>query len=97
LFCSAWARRLPLLWATLPLLALGLVERIAFNSSYFANWLMYRFSGSPAGAPPAAEPMAAMTPTAVELFTSRGLWAGLALFALFVAAAVQLRRNRGPM
>lgn len=32
LLVSAWARRAPFLWATLPLLAISIVERIAFNT-----------------------------------------------------------------
>src|SRR5262249_22089002 len=47
LLVSAWARRASLLWATLPLLALALVERIAFNTSHFATLLVRRFAGSP--------------------------------------------------
>jgi len=100
LFCSAWARRVPYLWATLPLLVLGLLERLAFNTSHFVEWLTYRFAGGPAGAPPAGETMgmsSITSATMADFFMSRGLWTGLALFALFVAAAVQLRRNRGPM
>jgi ABC-2 type transport system permease protein len=38
LFCSAWARRTPVLWATLPMLAVGLVEKIAFGTTYFGSW-----------------------------------------------------------
>src|SRR4030095_15738029 len=36
LLVSAWARRAPFLWAALPLLAVGVVEKIAFNTSHFA-------------------------------------------------------------
>jgi ABC-2 type transport system permease protein len=98
LFCSALARRVPLLWATLPPLALGLVERIAFNTSYFVTWLSYRLAGGPAPAMPNGPQMtmAAMTPTAAAFFTDRGLWTGLALFGAFLALAVYLRRTRGP-
>ena len=34
---SAWARRAPILWAALPLLAIALVEKIAFNTTHFAS------------------------------------------------------------
>ena len=42
LLVSAWARRAPFLWAALPLLAIGVVEKIAFNTSHFAAMLGYR-------------------------------------------------------
>ena len=39
LLVSGWARRAPFLWAALPLLAIGVVEKIAFNTSHFAAML----------------------------------------------------------
>ena len=45
LLVSAWAKRTPLLWATLPLLLVMMVEKIAFNSTHFAGLLKYRFIG----------------------------------------------------
>lgn len=100
LLCSAWSRRTPYLWATLPLLAVGLVEKIAFNTSYFGGWLAYRFMGGPQGMPSSGGPMtiASITPaTPAEFFTSPGFWFGLALAAVFLAAAVRLRRYREPI
>ena len=35
MFVSAWAPRAPFLWVTMPLLAIGLAERVAFHSTYF--------------------------------------------------------------
>lgn len=99
LLCSAWSRRAPYLWATLPLLAVGLVEKIAFNTSYFGGWLAYRFMGGPNGMPPRGSPMtlAALTPTPAQFLTSPGFWFGLALAAACLAAAVRLRRYREPI
>ena len=99
LLCSAWSRRAPYLWATLPLLAIGLVEKIAFNTSYFGGWLAYRFMGSPNGMPPRDGPMtmAALTPTTAQFLTSPGFWFGLALAGVFLAAAVRLRRHQAPI
>jgi ABC-2 type transport system permease protein len=37
LLVSGWARRAAFLWAGLPLLAIGVVEKIAFNTSHFAH------------------------------------------------------------
>src|SRR5882762_3605617 len=47
LLVSGWARRAIFLWAALPLLAIGVVEKIAFNTSHFAAMLAYRLSGDP--------------------------------------------------
>lgn len=92
---SAWARRAPLLWATLPLLALGLVERIAFNTSHFAAMLLGRFAAAPVheGAP---DPMLMGAPTPVQLVNNPGFWLGLAFCVLCLAGAARLRRERGP-
>ncbi len=99
LLCSAWSRRMPYLWATLPLLAVGLVEKIAFNTSPFGGWLAYRFMGGPEGMPPRNTPMtmAALTPTPAQFLASPGFWFGLALAAAFLAAAVRLRRYQAPI
>ncbi|HEX4649234.1 MAG TPA: hypothetical protein VH111_10430 [Steroidobacteraceae bacterium] len=45
LVVSAWARRQPFLWLTLPPLALQIVERIAFGTHYVANFIGYRLFG----------------------------------------------------
>jgi len=100
LMISAWARRAAFLWATLPLLTVGLVEKIAFNTSHFGGWLTYRFLGGPEGMPPGKQPMtmAAMMPaTPAQFLASPGFWFGLTLAAGFLAAAVRLRRNREPI
>jgi ABC-2 type transport system permease protein len=100
LMVSAWARRAALLWATLPLLAIGMLERIAFNTSHFAALLQYRFAGDPAGSPASVNPMSmeGMTlATPGQFLTSAGLWTGLAALALFLAAATRLRHSRGPV
>ena len=99
LFVSAWARRAPLLWATAPLLAVGFVEKIAFNTSYFGAMLMHRFAGSPqdASSTPGSMSMDALTHTGpLALLSSPGFWIGLAVTAAFLFAAVRLRRNQGP-
>src|SRR5207237_7610838 len=43
LLISSWARRATFLWAVLPFFAISILEKIAFNSSYFASMLRYRF------------------------------------------------------
>ena len=99
LLVSAWARRAPFLWATLPLVAVGGAEKIAFNTSYLAAILAGRIAGGPSvdGAP-AGTNMDAMTPfTLTQLMSSPGLWIGLLVAAAFLAGAIRLRRHRGPI
>jgi ABC-2 type transport system permease protein len=99
LLVSGWARRAPFLWAGLPLLAIGIVEKIAFNTSHFAAMLEYRLGGSAeAVIAPGTVPMNPMTHVTPGHFLSNpGLWLGLAIFTAFLAAAVRLRRYQGPI
>ena len=100
LLVSAWARRAPLLWAVLPAAVVAVIEKIAFNTSHFAALIGYRFGGSPEKVPFTVGPMSMGVLTAsdvVQFFTDPGLWTGLALTAVFLAAAVRLRRYREPM
>jgi ABC-2 type transport system permease protein len=99
LLVSAWARRMPILWAGLPVLAIALVEKIAFNTTHFAEMLGSRLGGGPeAVSLPGASPMDPMTHlTPGHFLTSAGLWIGLAMTAAFLAAAVRLRRAQGPI
>ena len=99
LLVSGWARRAPFLWAALPLLAIGIVEKIAFNTSHFAAMLEYRLGGSAeAVIAPGTVPMDPMTHVTPGHFLSNpGLWLGLVIFAAFLAAAVRLRRYQGPI
>ena len=104
---SAWAKRVALLWALLPLLAIGFMEKIAFNTSYFARIIGDRFLGgsletaqngaSGLGSTAGGMSMESMTPdTFGQYLMSPGLWLGLALTAAFIAFAVRMRRYRGP-
>jgi ABC-2 type transport system permease protein len=99
LLASAWARRAALLWATLPLLAIGVLEKIAFSTSYFAGMVGHHFMGGPGSSSSAADRMSMgllMPMTPAQFLTSPGLWIGLALTAAFLAAAVWLRQHREP-
>lgn len=106
LVVSGWARRATFLWAVLPWLAVCIVEKIAFNSAYFAHMLGRRLFGSyedafvvvpqPHGAVvPIVDRLTQLTP--LNFLTSPGLWIGLIFAAAFLAAAVRLRRYRGPL
>jgi ABC-2 type transport system permease protein len=97
LLVSAWARRAPLLWAVLPPVVIGVVEKIAWNTNHFHNLLAYRLGGSPQDIPGTMS-MGVLTPIDVfRFFTNPSLWTGLALTAVFLAAAVRMRRYREPI
>jgi ABC-2 type transport system permease protein len=100
LLVSGWARRAVFLWAVLPLLAIGVVEKIAFNTSHFAAMLGYRLAGPEAFhvTAPGNVPMhPLMTFDPGKFLSTPGLWIGLAFAAAFLAAAVRLRRYREPI
>jgi ABC-2 type transport system permease protein len=99
LLVSAWARRAAFLWAAMPLLTIGIVEKMAFNTSRFAAFLLGRMTGGPeAVTMPGSVPMDPMTHlTPGRFLLSPGLWLGLAFAGLCFAAAVRLRRYREPI
>lgn len=102
LLVSGWARRTAALWALLPPLAVGALEKLAMDTSRVAALGRYRLLGwhaeaftgqGRAGIP--VDPL--LSPTPERFFGAPGLWIGLAFAAAFVAAAVWLRRNRDPI
>ena len=100
LMVSAWARRVAFLWAILPPLAICFIEKVAFNTNYFAGMLLHRLSGGPEAMPMSpdqfpVEPGMHLTPG--HYLASPGLWLGLLVTALFLAAAIRLRRYREPI
>jgi ABC-2 type transport system permease protein len=99
LLVSAWARRAAILWAFLPPIAIMVVEKIAFNTTYFANMLGDALSGGTEAVPfPGRMPIdPGMQLTPGHFLLSPGLWIGLAITAAFLFAAVRLRRNREPI
>jgi ABC-2 type transport system permease protein len=100
LLMSAWARRAPILWAFMLPFAIGIFEKIAFDTSYFAMFLLHRFAGGTEAVGNmqggnVLDPGMHVTPG--QFLISPGLWLGLAVAAGFLAAAVRLRRLRGPV
>jgi ABC-2 type transport system permease protein len=106
LLVSGWARRAAFLWAVLPLLAIAGVETIAFRTSYFGALLQDRLFGFAAGAfdlkdkngvslDPHFIPLAQLAPG--RFLSTPSLWIGLIVAAIFLAAAVRLRRYREPL
>ena len=99
LMVSAWSRRAPFIWALLPPLAIGIVERLAFGTSHFPDMLRDRLSGSgsvvSSGKSMPMDPMTThMTPE--RFLTAPGFWIGLVITAVFLFAAVRLRRRQAP-
>src|SRR5437016_8358985 len=102
LLVSGWARRATFLWAVLPIIAIGIFERITFGTSYFGAFVKHRLMGFGPGAfdfhgraNPTIDSLAQLTPG--RYLSSPGLWLGLVFAAAFLAAAVRLRRYRGPL
>ena len=102
LLISGWARRATFLCAVLPLLAIGVLEKFAFDTSHFASMLKDRLFGAANTAfafqphrGVAIDSLSQLTPS--RYLTTPGLWIGLAFAAAFVAIAVRQRRYRGPI
>jgi len=103
LLVSASARRAPILWAVVPLVAIAAIERIVFQTNYFVSFLEYRSVGWAAAAF-ASRPhqylrmidlLSPLTPG--RFLMNPDLWIGLLVTAGFLAAAVRLRRYRAPL
>ena len=93
---SAWAKRAPILWAALPPLAIGFGEKLAFNTTHFANMLGYRIAGGRSS--DAMEAMHSAPHGGLALFFAEpGLWVGLAFAAVFIYVAARVRHVRGPV
>jgi ABC-2 type transport system permease protein len=100
LLVSGWARRAPLLWAALPLFAIGILEKIAFNTAYFTRMLAGRFAGGPEQIVYPAESSMVHHMTIATLgrfLIAPSLWIGLIVTAAFLFAAVRLRRSQAPI
>jgi ABC-2 type transport system permease protein len=100
LLVSAAVPRAPLIWAVLPPFLICGVEKITFNTWHFATFLQYRLAGpdSPALTMRGGAQMDSMTTLVpYNFFSQPGLWIGLGVAAVFLAAAVRLRRYRGPI
>jgi ABC-2 type transport system permease protein len=98
---SGWARRAPLLWAALPVVVIGGLERLILGTAHFAQMVGMRLIGG--GAPTDVTtgemfptgPMTHLTP--LRYLGAPGLWIGLAVAAVFLVLAVRMRRYRDPV
>jgi ABC-2 type transport system permease protein len=98
---SAWARRTPFLWAVLPPLAIGVVERIAFQTTYFGKFVGYRVMGAMSEAfdlDPGSHRITRLSQLdPLGFLASPGLWIGLIAAAAFLVVAARLRRRGEPI
>ena len=103
LLVSAWARRVAILWAVLPFLAIGAVERIVFGTTLFMKMLGARVTGvihlayvfPPKGTRVAVDPFDHMTP--LRFLSAPGLWLGLLFAAACIVITIRLRHRREPL
>ncbi len=102
---SGWARRAVLLWAALPALAIAGLEAILFRTSHFASLLGERLIGASSPMPDNSKAVSiSIFPTnplmhvrPFDLLMSWGFWGGMLVTAILLAAAVRMRRYRGPV
>src|SRR4029077_11621628 len=99
LLISGIARRATFLWAVLPPLAIAIFEKITFNTNYFWGLLRNRLldAGDTAFHFQMHRGLSIDHLTPARFLSSPGLWLGLLVAAVFLAAAVRLRRYRGPL
>jgi ABC-2 type transport system permease protein len=101
LMVSAWARRVPFLWAVLPPLGVCLVELMAFGTGRFAHFVGHRLGGGASLAfsdsAPHAQTIDASQIDPALFFGSLEVWGGLLAAAAFLAVTVWLRRTRDPV
>ncbi len=100
LLVSAWARRVAVLWALLPPLAIAVLEKVAFNSWHFGLMIRYRLVSFAEeafvfNAQGDIGSLVQLTPG--RYLGTPGLWLGLIFAAIFLAAAARVRRNREPI
>ncbi|HET7755900.1 MAG TPA: hypothetical protein VI195_03070 [Steroidobacteraceae bacterium] len=106
LLVSAWARRSPLLWASLPLLLAPLLERIALGTHYIGGFIRYRTfgiwgtlalsHGHIVGHFDDLRPVGTLLDTLHwgAAFTDADLWLGVLAAAALAYAATRIRRYR---
>jgi hypothetical protein len=72
-----------------------MLEKLIFNTTHFATWIGYRVGGGME-----AEKAVGMMPsthlTPLRFLGDPGLWLGWIAAAIFLWAAVRIRRNREP-
>ena len=97
LLVSAWARRAPLVWAALPLVALAKLEQVLLGTSYLSNLLIAPAEAFVSRPRPflLIDPMDSIAPA--KFLSTPILWIGLAVAALLLFAAARVRRLQSPL
>jgi len=98
MFVSAWSRRAALLWAVLPPLGIGFLERIVFGTSHLGAMLLDRVGGSMAAVQPAGTmPMNSMTHlTPWDFFCRAGIVDRMADYDGFFGGCDKNSKHREP-
>ena len=98
LLVSGWAPRATFLCAVVPLLGIGFFEKITFGTSHFGSMLKHRLIGfAPEAFAFNAHAIAGPQLTPLRYLSTPDLWLGLLFAAVFLVAAIRLRRYRGPL
>lgn len=97
LLVSAWAKRLPFLWAVLPPAAIAILERVVFSTMKVTNAFEARLGGGMSSSAQKNGLMLMWPSHPLEFLTRPGLWIGWAFAAVCLTGAVLLRRRRDPI
>ena len=96
------ATRRPLLWIVVPAVVVQVLEKVAFNTGFSGEFIKWRVLGAMSEAFKASSGMREQMPSVAQLdparfFSSMGLWLGLVAAAIFIFAAIRLRRRQEPL
>jgi ABC-2 type transport system permease protein len=96
LLVSCWAQRAVFVWAIAPVLAFVAIERTTIKSGFLTELVTSRLVGlfSQAFSKTNEDNV---IPDPLKLFSTPGLWIGLAIAAALIIAAIRLRRRRDPL
>jgi ABC-2 type transport system permease protein len=97
LLVGGWARRQAFLWAAAPVIGLIILERIGFGTDYLQTAFDDRLHGGLSLAFSYSFDTHLPEFTPLRFLAAPELWLGLVVAALFLAAAVFLRRYRQPI
>lgn len=98
---SAWARRATFLWAVIPPIMLGMLEKMAFDTSHVFSFINTRIMGGLAHAVSIGgkgeAPLRGFQDIDLgRMLADPNLWIGLVLAGLLFEATVRMRRRRDP-
>ncbi len=100
LLVSAWARRMPLVWAVMPFFLLAFFERIAYHTHYVSDFIGNRIGGFL----PVAFLDYHSSHTNLDVHCTPGhflatpaLWGGILFAALALILIIRLRRSADPI